>query len=30
MVMLLMMMFAEVVREVIKIKGNHLYESFLS
>lgn len=27
---MLMMMFAEVVRDAIKIKGNNLYESFLS
>jgi len=30
MVMLMKTMFAEVVRDAIKIKGNNLYESFLS
>ena len=30
MVMLMMMMLAEVVRDAIKIKGNNLQESFLS
>jgi hypothetical protein len=30
MVTLMMIMFAEVVKDVIKIKGNNLYESFLS
>jgi hypothetical protein len=28
--LLLLMMFAEVVREMIRIKGNKSYESFLS
>ena len=29
-VLMMMMMFAEVVRDAIKIKGDNLYERFLS